>query len=65
MRNIIDNGTIKIVNRYNYSNVEIEVFFSRYDVDGKFTYNPEDEENGEKPSLAGFKILERTSRSNH
>ena len=33
--------------RYNFSNVEIEVFFSRFDIDGKFIYNPDDEESGE------------------
>ena len=38
---------IKNVSRFNFSNVEIEVFFSRFDIDGKFIYNPDDEESGE------------------
>ncbi len=34
--------------RCNFSEVEIEVFFARYDIDGKFVYVPEEEESNEK-----------------
>ena len=40
--------------RYNFSNVEIEVFFSKYDIDGKFIYVPDDDEEEGGVSLLIF-----------
>ena len=31
--------------RANFSDMEIEMFFARYDVDGKFQYYPEENDN--------------------
>ena len=38
-------NTVVAFPRANFSNMEIEVFFARYDHDGNFVYNPDDEDN--------------------